>query len=319
MMRDLLKYPSESERDLLAKQPAAMAAVRTSIAEKIARWAICEGDFETAIPGLSLNRRIAPSPPIGAVYKPSVAFIVQGETKIVLGNEEYLCCPCQHLVTAVDLPTVHQILTASTERPFLSLMLALDLQVIAEMLVNAEVPASPISPSGRGMMVSDTSLPLLDAIDRLLDLLNEPENIPTLAPLIQKEILYRLMKGELGLHLRQITMVGSQSHRIAKAIALLKVNYMSPLRMDRLAESLSMGLSTFNHHFRALTSMSPLQFQKQLRLHEARRLMLVEHMDAASVAHQVGYESPSQFSREYRRLFGAPPLRDILQLKNKLL
>lgn len=283
--------------------------------EMIARRAVSEGDFPTAIPGLELNRREMPSPPRSAVYEPSIVFIVQGETQVVLGDEAYFCGPGDHLVTAVDLPTVHQILKASPERPFLSLMLALDLQVIGRILVDTDLPVLPLLSTGRGMQAGNTALPLLGVVGRLLALLDEPENIPALAPLLQREILYRLLIGAQGQHLRQIARGGSQSQRIAKAIALLKANFMQPLRMDQLADSVSMGLSTFNHHFRSLTSMSPLQFQKQLRLHEGRRLMLVENMDAACVAHRVGYESPSQFSREYRRQFGAPLLRDIQQLK----
>ena len=165
------------------------------------------------------------------------------------------------------------------------------------------------------MAVSEVSLPLLNAFQRLIDLLDQPEDIPILAPLIQREILYRLLMGEQGPRLRQMGAAGSQSHQIARAIDWLKANFSQPLRVDDLAAHARMSTSAFHHHFRALTAMSPLQFQKWLRLHEARRLMLTEHLDAATAAFQVGYESPSQFSREYNRLFGAPPLRDITSLR----
>lgn len=283
----------------------------------IVRWAGSEGDFVTKLPGVSLNRRELPAASVSAVYPPSVAFILQGRTSILIGGDEYLCGPGQHLITAVDLPTVYRIREASPERPFLSLMLSLDQKAIAQMLVDTEFPAIPRSGSGRSMQVEVTTVGLFDAVARLLSLLDEAEHIRALAPLIEREILYRLLVGELGGHLRQIAMIGSQGSRIARAITQLKGSYAQALRMEELAAGLSMGLSTFNHHFRMLTSMSPLQYQKQLRLFEARRLMIVEQLDAASAAHRVGYESPSQFSREYRRQFGAPPLRDIEQLRVK--
>lgn len=194
-------------------------------------------------------------------------------------------------------------------------MLTLDQKAIAQLLVDTDFSAVPRGAAGRSMQVGATAVPLLDAALHLLSLLDEPEHLGILGALKLREIFYRLLVSEQGGHLRQIALVGSQGSRIARAIAQLKADYMQPLRMEELAASLSMGVSTFNHHFRALTSMSPLQYQKQLRLFEARRLMVVEQLDAASAAHRVGYESPSQFSREYRRQFGAPPRRDIELLR----
>ena len=165
------------------------------------------------------------------------------------------------------------------------------------------------------MATGETTLPLLNAFQRLVDLLAEPKDIPVLAPMIQREIFYRLLVGDQGMRLRQMASVGSQSHQIAQAIDWLKRHFTQPLRIDDLATQVNMSTSTFHHHFRALTAMSPLQFQKWLRLNEARRLMLTDLMDAATAAFEVGYESPSQFSREYNRLFGAPPLRDITKLR----
>jgi len=221
------------------------------------------------------------------------------------------------LITSVDLPVVAQVIEASKKKPYLGLVLELDQRAISQLMVDSHLPLPRVQPAAsRGMAVSEVSLPLLNAFQRLLDLLDEPVSIPILAPLIQREILYRLLVGEQGPRLRQIGAAGSQSHQIARAIDWLKGNFTKPLRIDDLAASAQMSTSTFHHHFRALTAMSPLQFQKWLRLHEARRLMLVEHQDASSAAFQVGYESPSQFSREYSRLFGKPPLRDITNLRH---
>jgi transcriptional regulator GlxA family with amidase domain len=182
-------------------------------------------------------------------------------------------------------------------------------------MVDSKLPPPRPQQSRRGMATGEVTLPLLSAFQRLLDLLDEPQDIPMLAPMIRKEIFYRLLVGDQGMRLRQMASVGSQSHQIARAIDWLKGNFSQPMRIDELATQVNMSTSTFHHHFRALTAMSPLQYQKWLRLNEARRLMLTELLDAATAAFQVGYESPSQFSREYNRLFGAPPLRDITKLR----
>jgi AraC-like DNA-binding protein len=209
-----------------------------------------------------------------------------------------------------------QIIKASREQPYLSLRLKLDQGEIAQLMVDSHLPPPRAQPSSRGMATGEVTLPLLSAFQRLLDLLAAPQDIPLLAPLIQREILYRLLVGDQGARLRQMASAGSQSHQIARAIDWLKGNFTRPLHIDDLAAQVHMSTSTFHHHFRALTAMSPLQYQKWLRLNEARRLMLTERLDAATAAFQVGYESPSQFSREYSRVFGAPPLRDITSLRH---
>jgi AraC-like DNA-binding protein len=219
------------------------------------------------------------------------------------------------LITSVDLPTVVQIIRASRERPYLGLILKLDRREIAQLMVDSHLPPPRAQQSSRGMAIGEVTLPLLIAFQRLIDLLAEPKDIPILAPIIQREIMYRLLVGDQGARLRQIASAGSQSHQIAQAIDWLKSHYTLPLRIDDLAAHVHMSPSTFHHHFRALTAMSPLQYQKWLRLNEARRLMLTQRLDAATAAFQVGYESPSQFSREYNRVFGAPPLRDITYLR----
>jgi len=208
-----------------------------------------------------------------------------------------------------------QIIKASREKPYLGLRLKLDKREIAQLIVDGNLPEPPAQQSSRGMATGEVTLPLLNAFERLIDILAEEKDIPILVPIVQREIIYRLLVGDQGARLRQIASAGSQSHQIGQAIDWLKGNFTGPLRIDDLAAQVNMSASTFHHHFRTLTAMSPLQFQKMLRLNEARRLMLTENNDATTAAFQVGYESPSQFSREYSRLFGAPPLRDITNLR----
>jgi transcriptional regulator GlxA family with amidase domain len=193
--------------------------------------------------------------------------------------------------------------------------LTFDMRVVAQLMADSQLPAPRSQQSGRGMATGEVTPELVNAFLRLINLLNNEQDIPILAPVIQREIIYRLLTGDQGARLRQIAAAGSQSQQIARAIEWLKGNFAEQLRIDDLAEKASMSTSTFHHHFRSMTALSPLQYQKQLRLQEARRLMLADRLDAASAAFQVGYESPSQFSREYSRQFGAPPLRDISSLR----
>ena len=219
------------------------------------------------------------------------------------------------LITSMDLPTFVQIIKAGRDRPYLGLVLKLDHREISQLMVDGNLPPPPPQQSSRAMATGEATVPLLAAFQRLIDLLDEPKDIPILAPIIEREIFYRLLVGDQGERLRRMASVGSQSHQIARAVDWLKGNFAQPLRIDDLATKVNMSTSTFHHHFRALTAMSPLQYQKWLRLTEARRLMLAENQDAATAAFEVGYESPSQFSREYRRLFGDSPLRDIANLR----
>jgi AraC-like DNA-binding protein len=299
-----------------AFENTSMDVALAALGRSIARWTEQGTQLLTAIPGLSLYRRDAPTPPTSSMQEPSLCLIAQGVKRVLLGDDTYVFDVHHFLITSVDLPTVVQILQASREQPYLSLLLKLDQREIAQLMVDSKLPPPRAQPSRRGMAISEVTLPLLSACQRLLDLLAAPQDIPILAPLIQREILYRLLVGEQGARLRQIASAGSQSHQIAQAIEWLKRHYTHPLRIEDLAAHVHMSPSTFHHHFRALTAMSPLQYQKWLRLNEARRLMLTERLDAATAALQVGYESPSQFSREYRRVFGAPPLRDITSLRH---
>ena len=215
------------------------------------------------------------------------------------------------MLSSLDLPVVSQIVEASEQAPLLSMLLKLDMAAVREILNHEEFQTRNGSSDARGIAIGKTTVDLLKPCWRFLDLLDAPEDIPFLSNLIQREIVYRLLRGPQGARLRAIAKVGDQSHRTAKAIAWLRANYAKPLRLQELSEVAGMGMSTLHHHFRALTAMSPLQYQKQLRLVAARERMLIEGLDAASAAFQVGYESPSQFNREYKRFFGQPPMRDV--------
>jgi AraC-like DNA-binding protein len=286
-----------------------------SLGKSIARWTDKGGLLMTAISALSFSRRDAPTQPTSYMYEPSICLVAQGVKRVLLGDDTYVLDVHHFLITSVDLPTVVQIIKANRERPYLGLILKLDQRDISQLMVDSNLPLPPTQQSSRGMAIGEVTLPLVSAFQRLIDLLSEPKDIPILAPIIQREISYRLLVGDQGARLRQIASAGSQSQQIARAIDWLKGNFTRPLRIDDLATQVNMSASTFHHHFRALTAMSPLQYQKWLRLNEARRLMLTDHVDAATAAFHVGYESPSQFNREYSRLFGAPPLRDITSLR----
>jgi len=286
-----------------------------ALAERIARWTENGELHATAIPDLSLFRRNEPTEPISGMYEPSICLAVQGAKRVILGEDTYVYDAHHYLITSVHLPTIVQIIEASPEKPYLGLRLKLDLREISQLMVDSNLPQPRPQQSSRGMATGEMTLPIIRAFQRLIDLLAEKQDIPILAPNIQREIIYRLLVGDQGERLRQIASAGSQSQQIARAIEWLKGNYSEQLSIDDLAAQASMSNSTFHHHFRSMTALSPLQFQKQLRLQEARRLMLTERMDAANAAFQVGYESPSQFNREYNRQFGAPPLRDITKLR----
>jgi AraC-like DNA-binding protein len=292
-----------------------MEVALKALGKSIARWTDKGDQLVTAIPGLSLFRRDEPTQPESYMQEPSICLIAQGVKSVLLGDDTYVYDTRHFLITSLDLPTVVEVIKASRERPYLGLRLRLDRREISQLMVESNLPPPRAQQSSRGMAIGEVTLPLLTAFQRLIDLLDEPKDIPILAPIIQREIMYRLLVSDQGARLRQIASAGSQSHQIARAIDWLKSNFTRPLRIDDLAAHVHMSTSSFHHHFRALTAMSPLQYQKWLRLNEARRLMLTEHLDAATAAFRVGYESPSQFSREYRRLFGEPPLRDITKLR----
>lgn len=295
-----------------------MEAARRAIAEAIRRRAP-EGELHCTAewPALGMFRNSTLSGPVCGVYEPGVALIVQGAKRVLLGSDAFVYGVHDLLITSLNLPTVAQILEASPDKPYLSLFLRLDVHEIAQLMMDGQVPPPRAQAAERAMATGRVTWPVLSAFQRLVELLDEPESLPALAPLVQREILYRLLISDQGDRLRQIGAVGSQSHQIGRAIEWLKAHFAAPLRVDELASQVRMSASTFHHHFRALTAMSPLQYQKWLRLTEARRLMLAERVDASTAAFRVGYESPSQFSREYSRQFGAPPMRDIASLRGQ--
>jgi len=292
-----------------------MVVALEALGKSIARWTDTGDQLVTAIPGLSLYRRDEPTQPASGMSEPSICLVAQGAKRVLLGDDVYVYDAHHFLITSVDLPTVWQIIKASREKPYLGLVLKLDQREISQLMVDSNLPPPRAQQSSRGMAIGEVTLPLLTAFQRLIDLLAEPKDIPILAPIIQREIVYRLLVGDQGARLRQMASAGSQSQQIARAIDWLKSHFTHRLQIEDLATQVHMSTSTFHHHFRALTAMSPLQYQKWLRLNEARRLMLTERLDVTTAAFQVGYESPSQFSREYSRLFGAPPLRDITTLR----
>lgn len=295
--------PVPPELPNLDQQQAELAAVVTRLTPQ-------EGMHASAIEGLDLIRSNTPSLPTPSVYEPSLCIVVQGRKRAMVGDEVYVYDPLNYLTVSVTLPAIGHIVEASDERPYLCLRLELDARLIGELLL--QVGRNGVPPStDRGMFVARTSPQLLDAVLRLTRLLEHPRDAAILAPLVMREIHYRVLTGELGHRLRELCIVDSQTHRIARAIELLRKRFTETLRIEDLAAAAHMSESSLHHRFKAVTAMSPMQFQKQLRLHEARRLMLTEGLEAAAAAHRVGYESPSQFSREYRRLFGAPPRREI--------
>lgn len=289
-----------------------------TLADRIAQWTRGMNRLDTPIQGLSLHRWERPTEPTSYMLAPSICLIGQGRKRLLLGEEAYAYDAHRFLITSVDLPVVAQIIEASTDEPYLGLTMELDRRAIAQLMLNDDRP--PVRPSKhhRAVAVSTVSPSLFDAFTRLLDLLEHPSDIAALAPLVQQEIFYRLLTGEQGPRLRQIASAGHRGFQIARAIDWLKDNFNKPLRIDELAGEVGLSTSAFHSHFRSTTAMSPLQFQKRMRLNEARRLMLTEHIDASRAAFEVGYESPSQFSREYSRQFGAPPMRDIKSLMQPL-
>lgn len=295
----------------IVHQPSRLVEMRTALARRIAARSNTEGLQPTAVPGLNLFRRSAPSACTSATYEPSLIVFVQGQKRINLGRSTYLCDGTTFLLTSIDLPVVSQVIAATKESPNLGLSLSLSMPEVRSILNSEELPATEQSSGAQGMAVGKTTVGLLDACSRLMDLLDTPEDIPFLSNLIQREMIYRLLRSPQGGHLRAIATLGEQSQRTAKAVAWLRTNFAKPLRIEDLASMAQMGVSTLHHHFRSLTAMSPLQYQKHLRLHIARERMLNEGLDASSAAFEVGYESPSQFSREYSRFFGQPPMRDI--------
>jgi AraC-like DNA-binding protein len=297
-----------------ALKPDPARELRAELARKIASLVGKEENRITDIPGVSLHRRTSPTPPCRTTYHPGVIVVAQGSKQVNLGRNSFIYDESRFLLTAVDLPIVSWVAEATEEVPCLVLSLKLDMSMVRELLSREEIHVAQAPSDSPAMSIGETTPGFLNACCRLLDLLDSPQDIPFLSGLIQREIIYRILRGPEGARLRAVATLGDQSHRTAKAIAWITANYAKPLLVEELAQLASMGVSTLHHHFRALTAMSPLQYQKQLRLQSARSLMLNNGLDAASAAFEVGYESATQFNREYSRFFGQPPMRDIRAL-----
>lgn len=290
-------------------------ATLQDLAGLIERYAPDDGVHETPVPRLAVIRMSQPTEPIHVLHQPALCIVAQGRKQVMLGSDVFEYGPGQHLVFSVDLPVVGQIVEASPQAPYLCLRLDLDATQLGGLMLETTTPRASAGPAPRGLILSTVTTELLDAAVRLARLADHPRDIPALAPLAEREILYRLLQGDHAGMLRDIARAESRLAQIGRAIGWIKSHYDRPFAIETVAAQASMSPSSFHEHFKAVTAMTPLQYQKQLRLQEARRLILGQAMDAASAGHAVGYDSPSQFSREYRRLFGAPPLRDVARLR----
>ncbi len=296
---------------------ASTEAQQAELAAWIGRFTEQDGVHPTAIASLSLYRSSRPTEFFHAVLRPAFCLAAQGSKQLTVGEDTVSYDPAHYVVLSMDLPLGGRVVHASPAAPYLGLLLELEPAEIGPLLVEAGIaPPANQGASRRAFYASRSDPILLDAVIRLVRLLARPRDIPVLAPLIQREILYHLLTGESGGQLHQIGVAGSQAQRITQAVRWLRSNYTRPLRIEDVARAVNLSPSGLHHSFKAVIGMSPLQYQKRLRLQEARRLMLTEVTDAATAGYRVGYESPSQFSREYRRLFGTPPARDIARLRD---
>lgn len=303
LQEEMEEYSMERKRDLV---------------ELMERFVKTDGTHDTTIPGLRFIRTSEVSEPIHTVYEPSLCVVAQGTKVVVLGEESYRYDSTSYLTASVHLPIAGQVVKATAEEPYLSVHLQLDMKQILEVIqsFNQEVPNRS---SGRGLVINPISDSLLDAILRLIRLLETPDDIPVLSTSIIREIIYRVLQNDQNDTLKHFALVGSQAQRIAKVIELLNREFAKHLKVEELAKEARMSPSSLYNYFKEITGMSPIQYQKQLRLQEARRLLLTENVEAAEAAFQVGYESPSHFSREYSRKFGLPPKRDLQRMREAFL
>ncbi len=300
------------------QQVQRMHANREELAECIA-WAIREDGTLQPLKGLYLSRTSVPLKRVHSVVEPSVCVIAQGSKEVLLGESRYHYDPLHYLLTTIELPRVSQVLEASKERPYLAVRLELAPALVSSVMIEASGSLSRERAEVRAIDVSPVDGNLLNAFVRLVRLLDSPADAQILMPLITREIIYRLLMGEQGARLCHLVMEGGYAPHIATAVKRLRQDFDQPLRIEQLAQELGMSVSGFHHHFKAVTAMSPLQFQKRLRLQEARRLMLSEDLDAVSAAYRVGYQDASHFNREYKSLFGVPPMRDVQRLREETL
>ena len=287
---------------------------RIELIERITR-AVPEDGVVHVLEGLFLARAASPLGLIHGVVKPCFCVIAQGSKAFLLGESRYRYDPDHYLIATLELPSISQIIEATPEQPYLSIRMDLTPSFVESVIEDAGQGSLPGNVDVRAMDVSRLDINLQDAVVRLVRLLDSPAEVPVLMPLIKREIVYRLLMGKQGARLRQLAIQGSYAPYIAKAVELIRQDFDQTLRIEDLARELGMSISGLHHRFKAVTAMSPLQFQKQLRLQEARRLMLSEDFDAASAAYRVGYHDPAYFNREYKRLFGVPPIRHVQRLR----
>lgn len=298
---DHSRHPDQEALDILAQQ----------IAGELQQ----DDERPGPVPGLTLFRLSTPKPAARFLYEPCISLIVQGGKDVSFGDEVHSFHAGQFLLSSIDIPTFAQVSQASVSQPYLSLTYKLDISMIREILSVQDIPIAPSRSAAKGLSGGTASHEMISVFSRLLALKNSPRDVPMMSGLLQRELLYRLLVGDEGARLRQISLAGSSANRLGMVLQKIKENYAAPLRIEDLANEAAMAVSTFHHQFRGMTGMSPLQYQKSLRLHVARSLMLTDSVDAATAAIRVGYESASQFNREYSRFFGSPPLRDIKALR----
>ncbi|MGJ5817544.1 AraC family transcriptional regulator N-terminal domain-containing protein [Paludibaculum fermentans] len=296
--------------------PDRLQDLKDELTLRIAAYIGSEQKRITEVPGLTVHQRTAPTPPCSMTYEPSLILTAQGRKRVELGGQTFTYGASHYLLASVALPVVARVVEASEQTPCLALSLKLQMPVVRELLSREEIASAPHAGTGSAMSLGEVTVELLDSFCRLMRLLDQPRDIAFLHGLIEREIIFRVLRGPEGVRLRAIATLGDQSYRTAKAIAWIRDNYAKPLKLEELAELAGMGVSTLHHHFRALTAMSPLQYQKQIRLQEARSRMSIHGLDAGSAALEVGYESASQFTREYKRLFGQTPMRDTRTLRS---
>ncbi|QBD74571.1 AraC family transcriptional regulator [Ktedonosporobacter rubrisoli] len=309
---------STSIKERSEREVQRLQANREELIERLTRVLRQDGMLQP-LPGLHLARSSSPTAPLHGISIPSVCVIAQGSKEVLLGESCYRYDPLHYLLTTIELPSASHVVDASTERPYLSLRLELPPTLVSSVLLEAGYTSQGKQADARAIAVSLLDSNLLDAAVRLVRLLDAPAEVSVLLPLITREIIYRLLIGEQGDRLRHLAVLGGYTSDIARAVARLRQDFDQPLRIEDLARELGMSVSGFHHHFKAVTAMSPLQFQKRLRLQQARRLMLGEDLDAASAAFRVGYQDASHFNREYKSLFGVPPMRDVQRLRGERL
>ena len=290
---------------------------RAELLERMSR-AVTEDKVSEVFPGLFIARSSKITQKLHSVYTPAFCVIAQGSKELLLNEEVFLYDPGKYLISTVDLPIISQVAEASEEKPYLSFRINLEPSTVASVMMESRLEIKKSDTQVKAMDVRPIDADLLDAVVRLARLLESPEQINVLAPLIIREIIYRLLTGEQGARLSHLLTGEGDTRRISKAVEQLRKNIDQPLKIETMAREIGMSVSGFHHHFKSVTAMSPLQFQKQIRLQEARRLMLGEDLDVASAGFKVGYEDAAYFSRDYKKLFGAPPQRDIARLRGNL-